>query len=129
MFFFFSSEPGPLREVAEQISLVWDLVVALWGRLKEDGDDEEDLRAAEDRETYQSRIARKAALSNWLAEAAQERISQEVDSANFQVFSTLSDCVHVALANTKHAPSRSFHSQETARYGRRSGKTIGENYY
>ena len=32
---------GPLREAAEQTCLVWDLVVALWGKLKEDqGDDE-----------------------------------------------------------------------------------------
>ncbi|XP_078371007.1 nuclear pore complex protein Nup98-Nup96-like isoform X3 [Oculina patagonica] len=78
-------DSGPLREAAEQICLVWDLVVALWGRLKEDSDDEEgDPRAEEDRETYQSRVARKAALSNWLAEAAKERISQEVDAANFQ---------------------------------------------
>lgn len=41
--------------------------------------------AAEDREAYQTRVARKAALSNWLAEAAKTKISQEVDSANFQV--------------------------------------------
>ena len=31
----------PLREAAEQICLVWDLVVALWGKLKEDEDDED----------------------------------------------------------------------------------------
>lgn len=35
------SDSGPLREAAEQICLVWDLVVALWGKLKEDGEDEE----------------------------------------------------------------------------------------
>jgi len=34
-------DSGPLREAAEQVCLVWDLVVALWGKLKEDGDDEE----------------------------------------------------------------------------------------
>lgn len=44
----------------------------------------------EDRESYQCRVARKAALSNWLAEAAKEKISQEVDEANFQVSSLLS---------------------------------------
>lgn len=44
------------------------------------------LEADEDRETYQQRVARKQALSNWLAEAAVTRISQEVDAANFQVF-------------------------------------------
>lgn len=43
------------------------------------------LRAADDREAYQNRVARKAALSNWLAEAAKTRISEEVDTANFQV--------------------------------------------
>lgn len=43
------------------------------------------LRAADDREAYQNRVARKAALSNWLAEAAKTRISEEVDAANFQV--------------------------------------------
>ena len=31
------------------------------------------------------RMARKEALSNWLAEAAKAKIVQEVDSANFQV--------------------------------------------
>ena len=35
-------DPGPLREAAEQICLVWDLVVALWGKLKEDGDVDEE---------------------------------------------------------------------------------------
>ena len=35
------TDSGPLREAAEQVCLVWDLVVALWGKLKEDGDDEE----------------------------------------------------------------------------------------
>ena len=34
-------DSGPVREAAEQVCLVWDLVVALWGKLKEDGDDEE----------------------------------------------------------------------------------------
>lgn len=48
------------------------------------------VRAVEDRESYQCRVARKAALSNWLAEAAKEKISQEVDEANFQVSSLLS---------------------------------------
>ena len=38
---FFFTDSGPLREAAEQVCLVWDLVVALWGKLKEDGDDEE----------------------------------------------------------------------------------------
>lgn len=41
--------------------------------------------AADDREAYHNRVARKEALSNWLAEAAKLRISQEVDTANFQV--------------------------------------------
>ena len=35
-------DPGPLREAAEQICLVWDLVVSLWGKLKEDGDVDEE---------------------------------------------------------------------------------------
>jgi len=35
------SDPGPLREAAEQKCLVWDLVVALWGKLKENQQDEE----------------------------------------------------------------------------------------
>lgn len=35
------SDSGLQREAAEQICLVWDLVVALWGKLKEDGEDEE----------------------------------------------------------------------------------------
>lgn len=35
------SASGPLREAAEQTCLVWDLVVALWGKLKEDQGDEE----------------------------------------------------------------------------------------
>lgn len=75
----------PLRGDAEQTCLVWDLMVALWGRLKEIPEDEEDLPSvSEDRETYHMRIARKEALSNWLAEAAKAKIVQEVDSANFQ---------------------------------------------
>ena len=39
----------------------------------------------DDRESYQNRMARKEALSRWLAEAAKTRISKEVDEANFQV--------------------------------------------
>ena len=39
-------DPGPLREAAEQICLVWDLVVALWGKLKEDGDVDEEGKTA-----------------------------------------------------------------------------------
>lgn len=35
-------DPGPLRDGAEQICLVWDLVVALWGKLTEDDDDDDD---------------------------------------------------------------------------------------
>ena len=35
------SASGPLRDAAEQTCLVWDLVVALWGKLKEDQGDEE----------------------------------------------------------------------------------------
>lgn len=34
-------DPGPLRDGAEQICLVWDLVVALWGKLTEDDDDDD----------------------------------------------------------------------------------------
>ncbi|XP_027054853.1 nuclear pore complex protein Nup98-Nup96-like isoform X3 [Pocillopora damicornis] len=82
-----ATDPGPLRDGAEQICLVWDLVVALWGKLTEDDDDDDDdsdIGAEEDRETYQNRVARKQALSNWLAEAAKTKISQEVDNANFQ---------------------------------------------
>ncbi|XP_022797911.1 nuclear pore complex protein Nup98-Nup96-like [Stylophora pistillata] len=81
-----ATDPGPLRDAAEQICLVWDLVVALWGKLTEDDDDddESDIGAEEDRETYQNRVARKQALSNWLAEAAKTRISQEVDDTSFQ---------------------------------------------
>ena len=39
----------------------------------------------DERESYQNRMARKEALSRWLAEAAKTRISKEVDEANFQV--------------------------------------------
>lgn len=35
------SASGPLREAAEQTCLVWDLVVALWGKLKEEQEDDE----------------------------------------------------------------------------------------
>ena len=51
----------------------------------------------EDRESYQCRVARKAALSNWLAEAAEERISQEVDAANFQVITSRTNYPQNAL--------------------------------
>ena len=39
----------------------------------------------DERESYQNRMARKEALSRWLAEAAKTRISKEIDEANFQV--------------------------------------------
>lgn len=35
------SASAPLREAAEQTCLVWDLVVALWGKLKEEQEDDE----------------------------------------------------------------------------------------
>ena len=37
-------DSGPLRDAAEQTCLVWDLVVALWGKLKEDKDDEKGIK-------------------------------------------------------------------------------------
>ena len=44
---------------------------------------------SEDRETYDVRVERKQALSDWLSEAAKAKISQEVDAANFQVLENL----------------------------------------
>lgn len=32
---------GPLKEAAEQVCLVWDLVVALWGKLDDEQEDDE----------------------------------------------------------------------------------------
>ncbi|XP_048584697.1 nuclear pore complex protein Nup98-Nup96 isoform X1 [Nematostella vectensis] len=64
------------RDVAFQHSLVWDLVVALWGDL---GDKDTASQG-----TYEHQVARRNALSHWLAEAAKDRVKVEVDKANFE---------------------------------------------
>ena len=33
---------GPLKEAAEQICLVWDLVVALWGKLNDEQEEDDE---------------------------------------------------------------------------------------
>ncbi|XP_015778613.1 PREDICTED: nuclear pore complex protein Nup98-Nup96-like, partial [Acropora digitifera] len=75
----------PLRSEGEQACLVWDLMVSLWGNLRETQQDAEELPStSDDRETYDVCVERKEALSDWLSEAAKAKISQEVDAANFQ---------------------------------------------
>ncbi|XP_067040500.1 nuclear pore complex protein Nup98-Nup96-like isoform X1 [Acropora muricata] len=74
-----------LRSEAEQACLLWDLMVSLWGNLRETQQDAEELPStSDDRETYDVCVERKEALSDWLSEAAKAKISQEVDAANFQ---------------------------------------------
>ncbi|XP_064636233.1 nuclear pore complex protein Nup98-Nup96-like isoform X2 [Lineus longissimus] len=66
-------------------SLVWDLCVALWGDLPLYTFDDDT-----DRDSYDYRMARRKAVSQWLSKAASETIEQEVKDANFKGDSHLS---------------------------------------
>ena len=63
---FFNSVSGPMLEEAEQISLVWDLVVALWGQLGDTESDDDDHDGGDDDDEESEKMDR------GLLEAVQE---------------------------------------------------------
>ncbi|XP_038055472.1 nuclear pore complex protein Nup98-Nup96-like isoform X2 [Patiria miniata] len=58
--------------------LVWKLLVALWGRLP--NQDEQEL----DPDSYPFRKARREAFSEWLASASRQHVNREVQAAKFK---------------------------------------------
>lgn len=73
---------GPLHEAAKRMKLVWNLVVALWGQL-----DENDL------DLYNTHVARRHALCEWLVNACKQTIQDEVEQEGFEVNHKLSHCL------------------------------------
>lgn len=51
------------------MSLVWDLVVALWGQQEE----------KHDHDSYSNHMSRRKALCSWFANACEEKVKAEVD--------------------------------------------------